>query len=205
MSASLTSLAYLVAAVLFILALRGLSSPVTSQQGNRFGMIGMTIAVVATLLQHGMSGSGYLLILCGILIGGGIGVAVALRANTEAVEQLLKIGFGRLPCENALIQRRDNRIVEDVTPAENDCEWTPLKVDFARQRKVPAVLFDPCPEVCHIARVGWQWRRRRRHEHGVLCEAQYHIAASLSVDRRNGHGRAAERQLGRLPGGELSR
>ena len=45
MSASLTSLAYLVAAVLFILALRGLSSPVTSRQGNRFGMIGMAVAV----------------------------------------------------------------------------------------------------------------------------------------------------------------
>ena len=55
MSASLTSLAYLVAAVLFILALRGLSSPVTSRQGNRFGMIGMAIAVVATLAasRHG--------------------------------------------------------------------------------------------------------------------------------------------------------
>ena len=55
MSANLTSLAYLVAAVLFVLALRGLSSPVTSQQGNRFGMIGMAIAVVATLLQHGIA------------------------------------------------------------------------------------------------------------------------------------------------------
>ena len=50
MSANLTSIAYLVAAVLFILALRGLSSPVTSRQGNRFGMIGMGVAVVATLV-----------------------------------------------------------------------------------------------------------------------------------------------------------
>jgi NAD(P) transhydrogenase subunit beta len=89
MSASLTSLAYLVAAVLFILALRGLSSPVTSREGNRYGMIGMTIAVVATLLQHGMSGWGYLLILFGILIGGGIGVAVALRIQMTALPQLV--------------------------------------------------------------------------------------------------------------------
>jgi proton-translocating NAD(P)+ transhydrogenase subunit beta len=89
MSASLTSLAYLVAAVLFILALRGLSSPVTSREGNRFGMIGMTIAVIATLLQHGMGGWGYLLILCGILIGGGIGVAVALRIQMTALPQLV--------------------------------------------------------------------------------------------------------------------
>jgi NAD(P) transhydrogenase subunit beta len=89
MSASLTSLAYLVAAVLFILALRGLSSPVTSRQGNRFGMIGMTIAVVATLLQHGMSGWGYMLILFGILIGGSIGIAVALRIQMTALPQLV--------------------------------------------------------------------------------------------------------------------
>jgi H+-translocating NAD(P) transhydrogenase subunit beta len=89
MSASLTSLAYLVAAVLFILALRGLSSPVTSREGNRFGMIGMTIAVVATLLQHGMGGWGYLLILFGILIGGGIGVTVALRIQMTALPQLV--------------------------------------------------------------------------------------------------------------------
>jgi H+-translocating NAD(P) transhydrogenase subunit beta len=89
MSASLTSLAYLVAAVLFILALRGLSSPVTSREGNRFGMIGMTVAVVATLLHHGMGGSGYLLIFLGLLIGGGVGVAVALRIQMTALPQLV--------------------------------------------------------------------------------------------------------------------
>ena len=89
MSPSLTSLAYLVASVLFVLALRGLSSPVTSRQGNRFGMIGMGVAVVATLLHHGMGGWGYLLILLGIVIGGGIGVAVALRIQMTALPQLV--------------------------------------------------------------------------------------------------------------------
>jgi len=89
MSANLTSLAYLVAAVLFVLALRGLSSPVTSQQGNRFGMIGMAIAVVATLLQHGMSGSGYVLIFLGLLIGGGAGAVVARRIQMTALPQLV--------------------------------------------------------------------------------------------------------------------
>ena len=89
MSASLTSLAYLVAAVLFIMALRGLSSPVTSREGNRYGMIGMAIAVVATLLHHGFGGWAYLLILFGILIGGGIGVAVALRIQMTALPQLV--------------------------------------------------------------------------------------------------------------------
>src|SRR3984893_11552043 len=89
MSASLTSLAYLVAAVLFVLALRGLSSPVTSRQGNRFGMIGMAIAVVATLLHHGMSGCGYLLILLGIAIGGSVGTVVARRIQMTALPQLV--------------------------------------------------------------------------------------------------------------------
>ena len=89
MSASLTSLAYLVAAVLFVLALRGLSSPVTSREGNRFGMIGMGIAVVATLLHHGMSGWGYGLILLGIILGGGAGVVVAQRIRMTALPQLV--------------------------------------------------------------------------------------------------------------------
>src|SRR3954465_2485333 len=89
MSASLTSLAYLVAAVLFILALRGLSSPVTSRQGNRFGMIGMAIAIVATLAQRGMSGTGYVLIVLGIIIGGAIGAVVAQRIRMTALPQLV--------------------------------------------------------------------------------------------------------------------
>ena len=54
MAATLSTLAYLVAAVLFILALRGLSHPETSRRGNLFGMVGMAIAIVATLLRPGM-------------------------------------------------------------------------------------------------------------------------------------------------------
>ncbi len=89
MSASLTALAYLVAAVLFILALRGLSHPETSRSGNRFGMIGMAVAVVATLAHHGMSGAGYGLILLGIIIGGSIGAVVAHRIQMTALPQLV--------------------------------------------------------------------------------------------------------------------
>src|SRR5690348_9656608 len=89
MSANLTAIAYLVAAVLFILALRGLSSPVTSRQGNRFGMIGMAVAVIATLAHHGMGGLGYGLIFLGIVIGGAIGTFVALRIQMTALPQLV--------------------------------------------------------------------------------------------------------------------
>ena len=89
MSASLTSLCYLVAAVLFILALRGLSHPETSRQGNRYGMIGMAVAVVATLVHHGMGGLGYGLIFVGIVIGGSIGTFIAYRIQMTALPQLV--------------------------------------------------------------------------------------------------------------------
>ena len=89
MSPSLTALAYLVAAVLFVLALRGLSSPVSARQGNNFGIAGMAIAIVATLLRSGMSGSGYVLIVAGIAIGGAIGVTVSRRIQMTALPQLV--------------------------------------------------------------------------------------------------------------------
>ena len=89
MSANLTALAYLIAAVLFVLALRGLSSPVTSREGNRYGMIGMGVAVIATLAHHGMGGVGYGLIFLGIIIGGTIGSFVALRIQMTALPQLV--------------------------------------------------------------------------------------------------------------------
>ena len=89
MSASLTSLAYLVAAVLFVLALRGLSHPETSRSGNLMGVAGMAIAVVATLAHAHMSGIGYLLIVLGIAIGGGVGTFIAMRIQMTALPQLV--------------------------------------------------------------------------------------------------------------------
>ncbi len=89
MSASLTSLFYLIAAILFILALRGLSNPETSRRGNLMGMAGMAIAIIATLAHAGMSGGGYLLIVVGIIIGGGTGAVVARRIQMTALPQLV--------------------------------------------------------------------------------------------------------------------
>ena len=89
MSASLTSVAYLVAAVLFIVALRGLSNPETSQQGNRYGMIGMGIAIVATLAHAGMSAHGYVLIIIAVAIGGSIGMYLAKQIQMTALPQLV--------------------------------------------------------------------------------------------------------------------
>jgi len=81
--------AYLLAAVLFILALRGLSSPVTARRGNRFGMAGMTIAVVATLLRPGNHPDGIVMILIAMAIGGAIGLIIAGRIKMTALPQLV--------------------------------------------------------------------------------------------------------------------
>ena len=89
MSASVTALAYLVAGVLFILALRGLSSPVSSRRGNQFGMAGMAIAIIATLLHRDMAPAGYTLIFAGIVIGGAIGGYVARSIQMTALPQLV--------------------------------------------------------------------------------------------------------------------
>jgi NAD(P) transhydrogenase subunit beta len=83
------SFLYLVAAVLFILALRGLSSPVTSRQGNQFGMIGMGVAVFATLIHPGMRFGGYDLIVLGIAIGGAAGAYIARKIQMTALPQLV--------------------------------------------------------------------------------------------------------------------
>ncbi len=87
MNENLTSFAYLVASVCFIMALRGLSSPESSRQGNRWGMAGMAVAILTTLLTPGVVS--YPMILLGILIGGGIGTLVAQRIQMTALPQLV--------------------------------------------------------------------------------------------------------------------
>ena len=81
------SLAYLVAGVLFILALRGLSSPATSRRGNRMGMIGMAIAVATTLYTHDVVSLPE--IIGAIVIGGGIGFIIARRIAMTDMPQLV--------------------------------------------------------------------------------------------------------------------
>ncbi len=90
MNANIAALLYLVAGVLFILALRGLSHPTTSRQGNLFGMVGMTLAVLTTLaLQPPADVMGWVLVIAGIAIGGGIGAVVAKRIAMTAMPQLV--------------------------------------------------------------------------------------------------------------------
>ncbi|HEX5262355.1 MAG TPA: NAD(P)(+) transhydrogenase (Re/Si-specific) subunit beta [Phenylobacterium sp.] len=93
MNANLAAILYLASGVLFILALRGLSSPTTSQAGNRNGMIGMAIAVgtvLATLWTQGaLDGLTLALIGGGVAIGGGIGAVIARRVAMTAMPQLV--------------------------------------------------------------------------------------------------------------------
>ncbi|MEO7503566.1 MAG: NAD(P)(+) transhydrogenase (Re/Si-specific) subunit beta [Sphingomicrobium sp.] len=84
---SIVAVIYLVAGGCFILALRGLSSPSSSQRGNRLGMIGMTLAVGTTLLTHGAAMIGEILI--AIAIGGAIGLVTARRIQMTAMPQLV--------------------------------------------------------------------------------------------------------------------
>src|SRR5246127_5360015 len=90
MNANLSALLYLVAGVLFILSLRGLSSPATSRQGNLFGMIGMAIAVATTLANHPPAdGIAWVLVVVGIAIGGSIGAVIARRVPMTAMPELV--------------------------------------------------------------------------------------------------------------------
>ncbi len=87
MSADLAAIAYLIAGICFILALRGLSSPETARRGNMLGIAGMAIAVVTTLLNPEVVG--FELIIAGLLIGGAIGTVIALRIKMTAMPQLV--------------------------------------------------------------------------------------------------------------------
>ena len=90
MSVSFASLLYLVSGSLFILSLRGLSSPASSRRGNQLGMIGMGIAIVTTLTMAAPSSfMAWLLIIGGLGLGGVIGAVTARRIAMTAMPQLV--------------------------------------------------------------------------------------------------------------------
>ena len=95
MSANLLAIFYLISGVLFILALRGLSSPETSRQGNLFGILGMAIAIGVTILSIGNFSTGFLYLLIFLLIGGSIGAFIAFKIPMTAMPELVA-GFHSL-------------------------------------------------------------------------------------------------------------
>ncbi|WP_026783949.1 NAD(P)(+) transhydrogenase (Re/Si-specific) subunit beta [Pleomorphomonas koreensis] len=89
MTANLSAVLYLVSGALFILALRGLSSPVTARRGNLLGMLGMAIAILTTLASIKPSFGAYALIVVGLIIGGGAGAYIARKIAMTAMPQLV--------------------------------------------------------------------------------------------------------------------
>src|SRR5437763_5306315 len=90
MNANLAAVLYLVAGVLFILSLRGLSGPASSRQGNCFGMIGMAIAVATTLAAHPPADAiGWVLVVLGVAMGGSIGALIARRVPMTSMPELV--------------------------------------------------------------------------------------------------------------------
>ena len=95
MTPNLSALFYLISGILFILALRGLSSPETSRQGNYFGIAGMAIAIIVTFLSVGNYGMGLVYVLVFLIIGGSIGAFIAFRIPMTAMPELVA-GFHSL-------------------------------------------------------------------------------------------------------------
>src|SRR5215203_5666369 len=90
MSANVSSILYLVAGVLFIMALRGLSHPTTSRQGNLYGMAGMGLALLTTLVGAPPAGIGaWALVILGLAAGGGAGAYIARQVPMTAMPQLV--------------------------------------------------------------------------------------------------------------------
>ena len=94
-SANLLAIFYLISGVLFILALRGLSSPETSRQGNLYGIIGMLIAISVTVISVGNFSIGFLYLIILMLIGGSIGTFIAFKIPMTAMPELVA-GFHSL-------------------------------------------------------------------------------------------------------------
>ena len=94
-SANLAAVFYLVSGILFILALRGLSSPDTSRQGNYFGIAGMIIAILVTFLSVGNFTSSLVFVIIFLLVGGALGAYIAFKIPMTAMPELVA-GFHSL-------------------------------------------------------------------------------------------------------------
>ncbi len=91
MTSSLATVAYIGATILFILSLGGLANPETARRGNLFGMIGMAIAVLATVLGPRVSPAGYAWIIGALAVGGGIGLLAAKKVQMTQMPELVAL------------------------------------------------------------------------------------------------------------------
>ena len=91
MTASLATVSYIAATILFILSLGGLANPETARRGNLFGMIGMALAVLATVLGPRVMPSGYAWIIGALVVGGGIGLFAAKKVQMTQMPELVAL------------------------------------------------------------------------------------------------------------------
>ncbi|MCW5665169.1 MAG: Re/Si-specific NAD(P)(+) transhydrogenase subunit beta [Piscinibacter sp.] len=91
MTDSLATVAYIGATILFILSLGGLSNPETARRGNVFGMVGMAIAVLATVLGPRVTGAGYAWIVGALVIGGSVGLYAAKKVQMTQMPELVAL------------------------------------------------------------------------------------------------------------------
>ena len=94
-SANLSAVFYLISGILFILALRGLSSPDTSRQGNFFGIVGMIIAITVTFLSVGNFSNSLIYVFVFLILGGAFGSFIAFKIPMTAMPELVA-GFHSL-------------------------------------------------------------------------------------------------------------
>ncbi|MBL0091559.1 MAG: Re/Si-specific NAD(P)(+) transhydrogenase subunit beta [Piscinibacter sp.] len=120
MTASLATVAYIGATILFILSLGGLANPETARRGNLFGMIGMAIAVIATVLSPRVTPAGYAWIVGALLVGGSIGLFAAKKVQMTQMPELVALMHslvGLAACLVGFASYVDTSIVF-ATPAE---------------------------------------------------------------------------------------
>ena len=89
MNSGIVTAAYIIAAILFILSLSGLSNQETARRGNMFGIVGMVIAIVATILSQDVTNYGALILM--MVVGGGIGAFLASRVEMTQMPELVAI------------------------------------------------------------------------------------------------------------------
>ena len=139
-SGNLTAIAYLIASVLFILALRGLSSPDTARSGNLYGIIGMAIAVLTTAINPSVVSYGW--ILAAFLIGGLIGTTVALKIEMAAMPQLVAafhslVGMAAVLVAGAALGNPEAYGITDATGAI----LFPSRIEMALGSGIGAITF----------------------------------------------------------------
>ncbi len=148
LSANQVALAYLVASVFFILALKGLSSPLTSRRGNLFGMIGMALALATTLTLT----KNWIIIIGGIALGGVIGATIARRVQMTAMPELVAfmhslVGMAAVLIAIAAVDNPGRSALQFPLPpaTSSECSLAPFSVPLRFPVPLSASLTLPGP------------------------------------------------------------